>query len=59
MKNRPNAIKIGDVVILRSDSPHMTVGAIYGGDIAKCVWFVNCQLQDAEFALATLIHVNA
>jgi uncharacterized protein YodC (DUF2158 family) len=50
-------IKVGDVVVLKSGGPSMTVESIdvYGGQTkAKCIWFDGPKRQDAVFALDVL-----
>jgi uncharacterized protein YodC (DUF2158 family) len=48
------ALKIGDIVRLKSGGPEMTVQALEGA-VARCAWFdVNDQHHEARFALETL-----
>jgi uncharacterized protein YodC (DUF2158 family) len=52
-------IKIGDVVMLKSGGPKMTVEYIPDGSIiVKCVWFVGTELQRGEFKMVLLDRVS-
>ena len=43
-------IKVGDVVILKSGGPKMTISSINDAGVARCRWFEkNETLQRAEF----------
>jgi uncharacterized protein YodC (DUF2158 family) len=45
--------KVGDVVVLNSGGPEMTVEAL-SGDRVVCCWFNNGKNERAQFALAML-----
>jgi uncharacterized protein YodC (DUF2158 family) len=51
-------IKIGDVVILKSGGPEMTVtavGQLAGSpDQAKCIWFANGEAKESIFSQGAL-----
>jgi uncharacterized protein YodC (DUF2158 family) len=48
-------LKCGDVVVLKSDSPNMTVGTKGVADASVyCLWFDGSLLRTAEFPLASL-----
>jgi uncharacterized protein YodC (DUF2158 family) len=47
-------IKAGDVVALKGNfQPQMTVESVADG-MAECVWFVECELRRASFAVDAL-----
>ena len=53
--------KIGDVVVLKSGGPKMTINklgdySLSGGpkNAAKCIWFTDNKLEDALFDLNAL-----
>lgn len=49
-----NEIKAGDVVVLKSGSPKMTVQAIRDG-LAICVWFSGTEALFGEFRPEALL----
>ena len=45
MKKEPDTLYVGDVVVLKSGGPHMTVYGFAEEDAtAKCVWFTLDQI---------------
>jgi uncharacterized protein YodC (DUF2158 family) len=51
--------KVGDVVMLKSGGPTMTVGSIAPGGVIECLWFdKNNEQQHAAFSPATLEHYS-
>jgi uncharacterized protein YodC (DUF2158 family) len=46
-------IRAGDVVVLKSGGPDMTVESIEGL-LARCVWFLSGELKRGNFPLSTL-----
>ena len=58
-----NEIKEGDVVMLKSGGPAMTVSSVYkqeyGSDmVAWCAWFEGKKATGAEFKLHMLKHTD-
>ena len=49
-----DAIKPGDVVMLRSGGPHMTVEELGEHVDAKCMWFAGVELRNEWFPLVVL-----
>lgn len=47
------SFKVGDVVVLKSGGPDMTVAAVVG-DEAKCVWFEKGKKCEETFPLVML-----
>lgn len=47
------ALKVGDLVILKSGGPLMTIERIRGGE-AQCIWFIGNQKEKENFRLVTL-----
>jgi uncharacterized protein YodC (DUF2158 family) len=52
-------IKIGDVVMLKSGGPKMTVEYMPDDTIVKCVWFIGTTLHRGEFKIVLLNRVSA
>ena len=48
--------KIGDVVMLKSGGPSMTISEIGANDIITCIWFENSELKSAYFKAHVLVH---
>lgn len=46
--------KVGNLVVLKSGGPVMTVEEVFGGDRIKCPWFSGKKLEDGYFAPASL-----
>ncbi|WP_080955947.1 YodC family protein [Vibrio diabolicus] len=46
---------IGDVVVLKSGSPLMTVGYIHGDDNISCQWFLDGEVKSHRFHPQALI----
>jgi uncharacterized protein YodC (DUF2158 family) len=56
-----NGIKPGDVVVLKSGGPVMTVERVYdwnGVPTAKCDWFDGNKAIDGSFPVASLKHAE-
>jgi uncharacterized protein YodC (DUF2158 family) len=51
-------IKIGDVVMLKSGGPKMTVEFMVSDQMVKCVWFVGNELNRGEFKIVLLDRVS-
>jgi uncharacterized protein YodC (DUF2158 family) len=51
-------IKIGDVVMLKSGGPKMTVEYEVSDLMVKCVWFVGTTLNRGEFKMVLLDRVS-
>lgn len=43
-----DVMESGDVVVLKSGGPKMTIGSIQDGK-ATCLWFVNDTIQQSDF----------
>lgn len=50
-----NEIELGDVVVLKSGSPNMTVeDGPFEDDSYKCVWFIEGEVKEKTFHLYSL-----
>ena len=58
MDNSKETVKVGDVVMIKSGGPEMTVVRVFENpdkkDMAECQWFQNNQLKKGEFSLDVL-----
>jgi uncharacterized protein YodC (DUF2158 family) len=48
-------LKAGDVVVLKSGSPSLTISAISGNNV-RCQWFVGKELKQGDFIVTSLKH---
>lgn len=53
----PRAFKIGDVVMLKSGGPSMTIEAIHPDGTHSCTWFDKSQQKSAIFNPAVVTKV--
>lgn len=53
-----NTYKVGDVVVLKSGGPEMTVYEIQNSDYVNCTWFVGDKPQYASFPSGVLEKVE-
>ncbi|KTC81761.1 YodC family protein [Legionella brunensis] len=49
-----NQFKVGDVVILKSGGPKMTVVSVEAENELRCTWFVNGEIKEDFFILDIL-----
>jgi len=50
-----NEIKVGDVVVLNSGGPLMTVSEIDANNVATCYWMIEgCDAQSTSFPVACI-----
>jgi uncharacterized protein YodC (DUF2158 family) len=47
--------KTGDLVMLKSGSPVMTVKSVSSVDLVWCQWFSGKKLEAGQFAMASLV----
>jgi uncharacterized protein YodC (DUF2158 family) len=50
-----NTFNVGDVVILKSGGPLMTIGSISGNE-CYCIWFTNDERKYGQFQSPTLMY---
>ncbi|MBW7867895.1 MAG: DUF2158 domain-containing protein [Brumimicrobium sp.] len=50
-----NTFKVGNVVVLKSGGPSMTIESI-DGEVVDCVWFSNKELKRATFMSHSLMN---
>ncbi|MFP2273218.1 YodC family protein [Enterobacter ludwigii] len=51
--NAPSSFTEGDLVVLKSGGPEMTIKAIYSDEIV-CQWFAGKKLEQGRFTLESL-----
>jgi len=51
-------LKAGDVVILKSNSPKMTIIEITSSNKVNCSWFVGNELKTGTFSLESLRKIS-
>lgn len=47
-------LKIGDVVVLKSGSPDMTIQAFGNNNNVKCMWFAENDVKQEVFSIESL-----
>lgn len=48
-------LKAGDVVVLKSGGPHLTISAMNGQNV-RCQWFDGKELKQGDFIITSLKH---
>ena len=48
------ALRVGDIVKLKSGGPEMTVAQVFQNDQVRCIWFDAGECKESDFYVETL-----